>query len=574
MKKTSRLMSGLIALPIALAAVACSGGGGSSDSSTEAVRSITPNEALADFDQIAESFRSLYGAKARKEKRYGFKFEEVVTKYRAQVAAGKSEAERIGAMKEFLAVFRDAHISLSFDLISDKAHAFRLPFGVAPVESAYLVYDAGKDPAMAAVARGDELVSIDGVPAAQLAATFDKYTQVENPLSTKHFSAARLTTRSIYMSHGLTNGKKATLVFKKPDGSLVTAKPAWTEIPHLLPKLAAPTGGGTHALQYASVEAFDVIRDELASMGARTPFFMTPEAKAALGVTDEVKPSAAALTKFAVTDAQAQAAGYYATTYTHAGKKILLLRLPDYEPQDMNSAFNYVRALLDEQQPLVDGLVFDNSHNPGGIGVYSVALVSLLSSKPGNGFVEMVHADRKWISMFAGAAADAQAQNDPSAPILSTWAHQIDDAYSAEKQLSPAIPMGLTTDGTLQPDDKVSWKKPVVMLADELSVSCGDIVPLLAKANGLATVFGETTMGGGGNVEQVATLTNTQGALSISRGLNTVYDPTGAYPDAAFIEDNGVVPDVHYAHTVADFRAGYVGYVNAFSDALVAKMAP
>ena len=97
--------------------------------------------------------------------------------------------------------------------------------------------------------------------------------------------------------------------------------------------------------------------------------------------------------------------------------------------------------------------------------------------------------------------------------------------------------MGLTTDGTLQPDDKVSWKKPVVMLADELSVSCGDIVPLLAKANGLATVFGETTMGGGGNVEQVATLTNTQGALSISRGLNTVYDPTGAYPDAAFIED-------------------------------------
>jgi hypothetical protein len=72
-------------------------------------------------------------------------------------------------------------------------------------------------------------------------------------------------------------------------------------------------------------------------------------------------------------------------------------------------------------------------------------------------------------------------------------------------------------------------------------------------------------MGGGGNVEQVATLTNTQGQLSISRGLGTVFDPTGAYPDARFIEDNGITPDTTYSHTLADFRAGYVAYVNAFN---------
>ena len=72
-------------------------------------------------------------------------------------------------------------------------------------------------------------------------------------------------------------------------------------------------------------------------------------------------------------------------------------------------------------------------------------------------------------------------------------------------------------------------------------------------------------MGGGGNVEQVATLTNTQGQLSISRGLGTVFDPTGAYPEARFIEDNGVTPDVSYAYTLADFRAGYVAYATAFN---------
>src|SRR5262249_14863902 len=114
--------------------------------------------------------------------------------------------------------------------------------------------------------------------------------------------------------------------------------------------------------------------------------------------------------------------------------------------------------------------------------------------------------------------------------------------------------------------------KPVVMLIDELSVSCGDFVPLLFRANGLATLFGQTTMGGGGNVEVTGPLPNTLMTLSISRGLATVFDPTGAYPEASFIEDNGVQPDVVHAHTLADFRAGYVGYVGAFNAALLAKM--
>jgi len=41
------------------------------------------------------------------------------------------------------------------------------------------------------------------------------------------------------------------------------------------------------------------------------------------------------------------------------------------------------------------------------------------------------------------------------------------------------------------------------------------------------------------------------------------------YPDDRFVEDHGVSPDVEYSHTLEDFRAGYVGYVHAFSDAIV-----
>jgi hypothetical protein len=89
----------------------------------------------------------------------------------------------------------------------------------------------------------------------------------------------------------------------------------------------------------------------------------------------------------------------------------------------------------------------------------------------------------------------------------------------------------------------------------------------------MMALFGQRTMGGGGNVESVAVLTNTRAELRMSRGVATVYDPTGRYPEERMIEDNGVTPDIVYSHTLADVRAGYVGYVKAFNSALERAMA-
>jgi hypothetical protein len=34
-----------------------------------------------------------------------------------------------------------------------------------------------------------------------------------------------------------------------------------------------------------------------------------------------------------------------------------------------------------------------------------------------------------------------------------------------------------------------------------------------------------------------------------------------------------VAPDIFHAHTLADFRADYTGYIQAFTDALLAEIA-
>jgi hypothetical protein len=505
----------------------------------------------------------------RKQQRYHFDFEQKVTEFTGRVLGATTEAEYRGLFQEFVSLFKDPHVSLTAGLADDASHAFRLPFSVMPVEQTFVVY--GVDAALgtdAPIQRGDELVAIDGTPAMELAKSFLKYISVANPLAAMHNAAARLTSRPTYLSGALTAGTPAKLRLRRADGSEREVEIAWKEVPRILPVLPSPppTGESTRENAVAVSEtAAEVTTAELSKMGARVPFFMTDAGRQSLGGITEVHPSADALTKFHLTQEQADAVNYFAATYTLDGKRVLLVRLGDYTPKDPDAALNWLRGLIDEQQSHVDALVVDETHNPGGNIGFAEGVLSLLAPRTFNDYVQRMHADRKWIQSFASTADSIRRQDphDPAAQIWEDRAHQIDAAYSAGQKLSPPFPF-FQVSWTAEPD-AVHWSKPAVMLADELSVSCADFVPLIARANHMVTLFGQPTMGGGGNVEKVATLTNTQAGLSISRGVGTVYDPTGAYPEADIIEDNGVRPDVTYAHTLADFRAGYVGYIRAFN---------
>jgi len=79
-------------------------------------------------------------------------------------------------------------------------------------------------------------------------------------------------------------------------------------------------------------------------------------------------------------------------------------------------------------------------------------------------------------------------------------------------------------------------------------------------------------MGLGGNVEEVAKLVYSQGSLRLTRGLFTTYKSDNNYPDSHMVENNGVVPDYEYNHTVTDFRKGFVDYVEKFSQKAVEQI--
>ena len=575
--KLTTTCSGLLAALVSFGALAgCGTASDDAASSSSALRPMTNAEALEDFNEIASAFHSLYGAMERKQARYHFDFETMVKEYQTRIAAATTEAQYRGLFQEFVSRFEDPHVSLSSGVINDASRAFRLPFSVMPVEDTFVVYAV--DPSIAdQIKRGDEVVSMDGKPAMDLANSWEKYGSVANHRASMHTAAARLTSRSIYLSEGLDPTAPVTIHLRAADGTERDVQLSWKEntSAHILPPVHAsiPEAGMTTWKNAVAVSepALEIAVAELAQMGARVPFFMTPAGRASLDGVQEVKPSAAALTAVGLTQAAADGINYFAVTYNMEGKKVLLVRLPDYTPKDAAGSLNYLKALFADYQSQVDALVLDETHNPGGSVPFAESVLSLLAKNKYNDYVQEMHADRKWINALASEAQQATALDPQIGQVIYGWAHEVDDAYNSGKTLSPPIPLA-NLDTTSDPDP-AHWTKPVMMLVDELSVSCADFVPGVFKANNMGFTFGQTTMAGGGNVEKVMTTTNAQIQLSISRGLGTVYDPTGAYPEELFIEDNGVTPKVLYSHTLADFRAGYVGYIAAFNTALKAAIA-
>lgn len=557
-----------------------------------ALRPLTTDEALADFDQMVASFRTVYGALERKEQRYGFDFEELAASYRARLAQTKSEPEAQAVGVEFIARFKDAHVGLATELTSDDAHELTLPFAVMPITDTYVVYHVD-DPAQKAdgadavaagwrsprLERGDELLSIDAVPAGELAEGFLKYAGIPNTLAAKHLAAMLITSRPAYASAGLHAGDVANVRVRGANGRERELQIAWTEVPHLLPPVRMPAHdralGNMDALAVAAV---DVVHAELLAEGDTVPFFLTPEVREQFDVSAPIGPSAHALTQLGIADtSEAASKLVYAVTYSHHGARNLLLRVASYQldsDEDAPGVLGYILALLVEQAPNVDGIVIDETHNPGGSGQLAQELVAVLSGKPGNGVVQRMHGDRRWLEAYTEAIEELVKDGSDDAIQLATQLRHdatiIDAAYSSGQALTePLAYPGLPT--TFTPP-QVSWaRKPLLVLTDELSASAAEVAALLIQANGVAPLFGQTTMGAGGNVEPVAYLSNSQAALSLSRGAFTVFDPSGEYPESRYVEDIGVTPDMAYAHTLEDFRAGYVGYVAAFSEALGAQ---
>ncbi len=634
----------LLLVPAAPTLGACAADSTKSDSTVAAdeLRGLTKAEALADYNQIGDNIRSFYGPLEYKREKFGFNLDTAMAAGRAEIEASLTEADRVRVFYKLLAQLRDGHVSLQYGMRGDASPSHSLLFIVTPVEQTYVVAGVGGG---LVIGRGDELITIDGLTPKQMAELIGPMQQIATPESTAHDVAVSMTFRPFYAPKELApKAATASVVLKKADGSQYTVEVPWTTDPGGLagqiqpPTPAAPeppteanNDGGAPApapnanalkahlkgkglvgrdAAFSARANFLVTREtpqsSVLQAGASAPFFLTAAVAAAFSPT-EVKPKAETLTKYGVTlppEGDPTAADYIslrAFKYKHAGKTVMLVRIPQFiVPQDnYEENVAWLSALIEENQGSAtaapadlastpaDVIVLDDTHNPGGSATYVHGLASLFLKAPSGMMIQANHSDRKWLGRYVQLANLFNGIPGFPPEFTATVMERsalAEAAFDQEKWLAPFLPitganLGPMAEFTaesflganlLQPHPLGHWQKPVLVLHDELSGSGGDAFPAILQDSGIKT-FGARTMGLGGTVEPVAPLTNSGAQLSLTRGIFGIYKANG---EPRLIENLGVTPDYPYAHTVADFRAGFPAYFKAFSDIATAMTQP
>ena len=554
-----------LALSLCLALTACSAwktGEPIHVENAPALRPMTKQEALRDFGVLTDYVRAFYGPLEYKEARFGFDFDSIVRQTEEQIREAyrqeAGEAEIMGLYMKFLAKLQDGHVGLR--LTSGPAVAsYGAPIYITPFGDKVAIAEISKDLLETRLSVGDEVLEIDGLPVWDYLPLIRQYHTVGSLESDKHFIAKALN-RDFFMTELKPVKNTVNVKVRKATGLTVNEELVWK----LRPPAAREDRFVVDGPNFTATKLAELEDPEFtgSQMGQVKPFFATKQVIDKFGfrvvTIDEEHRKKYGLKEEEKFD-------IYGALYRYQGKTILLVRSYTYQhgrpgspaPDNLRYVQAY-KAIFDQWEDLADVLVLDQTHNGGGS--YCELFFRLFIQSEKNGAVLFANPDRKWI----GSLRTEWIAEDPKlATIYKSMASIIEAAYDKGETLTEALP-AFGGYKKVQPLDYV-WRKPMLVLIDELSMSCADAFPMLVKNNGVAKLFGSRTAGLGGNVEPMETLPYSGASLRLTRSLFTSYRDDGVYEPAVLAENNGAEPDYPYDHSIEDFRAGYTGFVEAFS---------
>jgi hypothetical protein len=262
---------------------------------------------------------------------------------------------------------------------------------------------------------------------------------------------------------------------------------------------------------------------------------------------------------------------------TPAGKSVGYIRIPDFEGDIY--IYEEFRSLINVMETRTHKLVVDVMNNPGGYAFYALAMASCLANKPLDNLKERIlitQEDLFFALNDAKELEDVVSDKDAEAVLG-------DDicGYTVNKRLAKDLLKHtefikdqfskgnyLTDFGYLEgisqiyPDPQGHYTKPLVLLINSLSISCGDVLPALLQDNQRATIVGTSSAGAGGYIIKrrysnrfaVGEMTLTGSMIYRSNGLP--------------LENLGVQPDKEYRFTPNDYKHKYSGFVAFLQEVL------
>ncbi|MBC7793128.1 MAG: protease-like activity factor CPAF [Clostridia bacterium] len=557
-------------------------------------------EMLDDFRHVANHFRLAYGPREWKMAKFGrdpdrasaaekasMKLIVELTK-RPELSRDQLLTAFHGILRDFVHAAYDYHVSVNFTRLAQA----RLGFRVQPASDGRLII-VGIDRSILSKAAfpfeiGDELTSIDGRPVAELLTELKALDTSSSPKADVSNAAARLTNRRARVGETLPDKPTALVGITRKNGTSTTHDVAWNTKPEKV--IFQPLG--LSALEVRAEKAGNVGP----SMSVERYIDMTEIARAddandgfVIGARKSFVPDLGPIVSREPSTSPFDAYIYRSSN----GKNIGVIRIPTYSPANPEKNVKVFADLIARYEIATDALVIDQTNNPGGYYFYMVALLSHLSpyamKMPGHQEAitpKQVYDAQVRLETYAGITDDKSAVKK----LGKTWVglpvtydlvvksrhynQHIIDEWNAGYKLTSSFPLeGIDY---INPSAK-PYTKPQLWELNCNVYSAGDFGADIVQRNKRATIFGEQPAGAGGKVVTYQFL-NGLGIDSL-RLTSSIADrgtrgPDGTYTDDPRriedpIENNGVVPDVHYEVTAADMQNGYTGYRDAVNAQIV-----
>ena len=554
-----------------------------------ALREQSKQESLEDLEQLSQLVENHYAPLEYKERRFGYKWKDLVAKHRDMIQNSKSDAESFGILKKLLRNLEDGHVGI-YTLVGKPSigTSHSLPFDVDAIGNGFYISKL-EHPSIEKeidIAVGDEVVEIGSDSPESLLNNIKKYESMGNELSDRRL-AMFLTKRPLYMVDIAPKSARVTVKLKRNDKFFERSFFWQTGIleneflksyfkPQGNSHLNSETNSELNSFTKMSLEK-NLPSAYLRKVDDEIPFFYGKPLSEKYSLK-RVFPNRETLEKNGL-PASKKGPNHFAAIYKYKGKNYLLIRQPSYMPENMEESLAWYKSVLEDYEPFVEGLAIDQTQNPGGMVMYANEFVSLFAKNNSRGLAFHYKADKKWLATFIRVLANVALMKDGAQGIQIMKASVenaykgIEDSYDRNEKVT-AEAFTLFNYPFLNNKHKAYFTKPIVMLIDENAGSCGDLVPLLMQKNGLARLYGQKTMGLGGNVEAVGVLPHSQAALRLTRslfrfddGVDKKYLPDGKL-DSEFVENNGVSPDVPYKINIEDVRNGFVNYFEGFANEL------
>jgi Peptidase family S41/PDZ domain len=258
-------------------------------------------------------------------------------------------------------------------------------------------------------------------------------------------------------------------------------------------------------------------------------------------------------------------------TFPVGTKTVGFLRIPTMSPASVATALQQYTAEILYFNANTDALVVDVTSNGGGSLCYIEQLMSLLTSGSYTASNYQIRAADFWVAAFDGSRLNAIAAHADQWVInlYGAYINDVQAALKGNRAMTGVIPIcGPNASLTGLP---VAYSKPILTLTDDFTLSAGEAFSMMMQDSGRGKIFGARTDGGGGNPGSYTATTFSEGMTRVTRTFvirgKTVQTP--GFPASNYLENTGVYPDIQAEIMTRDnLMTGGQPYVKQLTQAL------